>query len=174
MEKSFKNKNLLVIVFEVLVIALAVGGITFATQRLLNNRTLTEITTGEFNLDYVGDTDIVTSELEPISDNLINYETKDNVIRVEFSLRGVRQNGDEDLIYRYEETVLKIQQFIKIEEHADAHLHFKPEVSINNTQLYTKYPYLKNDIMCIENELHDFLYNFDEFDLKPSNIKTSF
>lgn len=99
MEKLFKNKNLLVIVFEVLVIALAVGGITFATQRLLNNRTLTELTTGEFNLDYVGNTDIVASNLEPISDNLINYETKDNVIRVEFSLRGVRQNGDENLIY---------------------------------------------------------------------------
>lgn len=93
-----------------------------------------------------------------------NHVTDSRVMYVNF----------EDLIYRYEETVLKIQQFIKIEEHADAHLHFKPEVSINNTQLYTKYPYLKNDIMCIENELHDFLYNFDEFDLKPSNIKTSF
>ena len=37
-DKSFKNKNILVIVFEILVIVLGVGGITFATSKLLNDR----------------------------------------------------------------------------------------------------------------------------------------
>ena len=99
MRNSFKNKNLLIIVFEVFVIALALGGVTFATQKLLSSRTLTEITTGEYNLDYVGDTSLVFDELEPISDNLINYDTKENVARVEFSVRGVKENGEDKLIY---------------------------------------------------------------------------
>ena len=99
MEKSFNNKNFLVIVFEILIIALAIAGITFATQRLLNNRTLTVVKTAEYNLDYVGSDTVTFTNLEPISDNLINYNTKDNVIRVEFSLRGVKENKEEKLIY---------------------------------------------------------------------------
>lgn len=99
MEKSFKNKNLLVIIFEILVIVLAVIGITYATQKLFNNSSLTMITTGEYNVDYVGESNIVAQNLEPISDNLINYNTSDNVIRVEFSLRGVKENDNDELIY---------------------------------------------------------------------------
>lgn len=99
MEKSFKNKNLFVIVFEVLVIALALGGITYATQKLLNNRVLTVITTGEYNIDYIGETNVAAKDLEPIDDNLVNYNSTDNVIRVEFSLRGVKENKNDKLIY---------------------------------------------------------------------------
>ena len=99
MDNSFKNKNALVIVFEVLVIVLGIGGITFATSKLLNDRTQTEIKTGEYNIDYVGDTELSFSEIEPMSDENINIDTKDNVIRLEFSLRGVSQNKNDDLIY---------------------------------------------------------------------------
>lgn len=99
MERSFCNKNILVVVFEILFIALAIGGITYATQRLLNNRTLTVVKTSEYNLDYVGNDTVTVSNLEPISDNLVNYNTVENVIRVEFSLRGVKENKDEKLIY---------------------------------------------------------------------------
>ena len=99
MEKSFSNKNILVVVLEVLIVALAIAGITFATQRLLNNRTLTVVKTAEYNLDYVGNDTVTFSNLEPVSDDLINYNTTDNVIRVEFSVRGVKENKDEKLIY---------------------------------------------------------------------------
>ena len=99
MERSFKNRNLFVIVFEVLIIVLALGGITFATQKLISGGTLTTIKTSEYNLDYVGDSNVVASDLEPISDNLINYNTKENVVRVEFSVRGVKENDDDKLIY---------------------------------------------------------------------------
>ena len=99
MEKSFKNRNVLVIVFEVLVIALALGGITYATQRLLNNRTKTIIVAGEYNLDYVGESAVSANNLEPVSDSLVGYDTTDNVIRVEFSVRGVKENKDDQLIY---------------------------------------------------------------------------
>ena len=99
MEKTFNNKNILVIVFEVLIIALTIGGITFATQKLLNNRTSTVIKTAEYNLDYVGSDIVTASNLEPISDNLVNYNTTDNVVRVEFKVRGIKENRDDKLIY---------------------------------------------------------------------------
>ena len=59
-----------------------------------------EIKFGEFNVDYVGETEIVANDLEPISDSLINYDTTKNVMRLEFSLRGVDTNEKpENLIY---------------------------------------------------------------------------
>ena len=99
MNQSFKNRNILVLVFEILVISLGVGGITFATSRLLNSRTTTIIMAGEYNVEYVGEEEIKASELEPISDSLIGINSNDKVIRVEFSLRGVKENDDPDLIY---------------------------------------------------------------------------
>ena len=99
MENSFKNKNLLVIVFEILIIVLGVGGITFATSKLINNSTTTILKAGEYNVDYTGDKEVVVTGIEPISDDLVNYNTHDNVIRVEFSLRGVSSNKEDNLIY---------------------------------------------------------------------------
>lgn len=95
---TFKNRNLLVLVFELFVIIVAIGGLTFATSKLMGGSS-TIITFGEYNVDYVGKTEIVVNDLEPISDSLINYNTSDNVIRLEFSLRGIQSNDDEDLIY---------------------------------------------------------------------------
>ena len=94
-----KSRNLLVIVFEILVIVLGIIGITYATSVIINNRTATLLTVSDYHVDYVGDSEITVSELEPISDSLINYNTRDGVIRVEFSIRGVRENGEADLIY---------------------------------------------------------------------------
>ena len=98
-DKTFNRRNLIVLIFELLVIIVAVGGLTFATTKLMNGSS-TYIKFGEYNVDYVGNTEIVVSDLEPISDSLINYNTKDGVVRLEFSLRGVNTNEDEDkLIY---------------------------------------------------------------------------
>ena len=69
-DSSFKNRNLLVIVFEVLIIIMAIGGITFATTRLIDGRSSTILTFGEYNVDYVGKTEILVDGLEPISDSL--------------------------------------------------------------------------------------------------------
>jgi len=99
MESSFKNKNFLVIVFEILIIVLGLVGITFAASRILNDRSTTLIIAGEYNVDYVGDTDVIANDLEPMSDSLVNINTTENVIRLEFSLRGVSTNDRDDLIY---------------------------------------------------------------------------
>ena len=98
-DSSFKNRNLLVLLFEILLIIVAIGGLTFATSRLMSGSTI--VTFGEYNVDYVGKTEVSVDGLEPISDSLVNYNTYKNVIRLEFSLRGVKENEDdeEELIY---------------------------------------------------------------------------
>ena len=99
MKEAFKNKSLLVVIFEIIIIALAIIGFTFATQKIINDRALMQITTGKYQLDYVGDTNVTVGELEPISDKLVDIDTKDHVIRAEFSVRGASSNGNDKLIY---------------------------------------------------------------------------
>ena len=96
-DSSFNSRNLLVLLFEILIIVIAIGGLTFATSKMLGSSTIVKF--GEHNVDYVGDTEIVVSDLEPISDSLVGYDTKEGVIRLEFSLRGVYEDREEDLIY---------------------------------------------------------------------------
>ena len=98
-DKSFKVRNTLVLLFEILLIIIAIGGLTLATSSLMSG-SRTKIKFGEYNVDYIGETEIVAENLEPISDSLINYNTKEGVMRLEFSLRGVDTNENaENLIY---------------------------------------------------------------------------
>lgn len=99
MKDYIKSKNMLVIIFELIIIALGIIGITFATAKLLNDRTATLITASEYNLDYVGDSYITIDNMEPIADELVNYNTNDKVMRLSFSVRGVKSNNDDKLIY---------------------------------------------------------------------------
>ena len=99
MKESFKNKNLLVIIFEIIIIILGIIGITFAAQKILNDRTTTSLKAGEYGLDYIGDKTIAISNIEPIDDSLINVDSRDNVIRLEFGVKGVSTNNNDKLIY---------------------------------------------------------------------------
>ena len=98
-DRTFKTRNTLVLLFEIILIVVAIGGLTFATANLMRG-SRTKIDFGKYSVDYIGKTDIVINDLEPISDSLINYDTKDGVLRLEFSLRGVDTNENpENLIY---------------------------------------------------------------------------
>ena len=98
-DKTFKSRNMLVLAFEILLIVVAIGGLTFAASSLMNG-TSTIINFGEYNVDYLGKTEVIAENLEPMSDSLVSYDTKDNVVRVEFSVRGVDTNENSDsLIY---------------------------------------------------------------------------
>ena len=99
MEENIKKKNLFVIVFEITVIALGIIGITFATSRLINDRTSTIVKTGEYEINYLGESNVNINNLTPMNDNLVNIDTRDNVIRLEFSVKGAKSNKSEDLIY---------------------------------------------------------------------------
>lgn len=66
----------------------------------------------------------------------------------------------EDLVYNYEKTKEKIEKFLGISKHARQLTKFDPSVSINNTQLFTKYIEYKKDIEMIEREIPETLYHF--------------
>lgn len=76
----------------------------------------------------------------------------------------------EDLIYEYETSITKIENYLGIEK--SRHIHplkfFDPKKSINNTQLFRKYPDMKKDIDLIEKELEVYLYDFDKYPIKTS------
>lgn len=82
-------------------------------------------------------------------------ETSDRVLTVQF----------EDLIYKYDETVRMIEQFLGVSKHNSPKTYFKPEVSINNTQLFNRFPDKYEDIKYIEDKLRDYIYQFP-FELK--------
>ena len=67
---------MLVLFFEIFLVIVAIGGLTFATSRLLGSQTIIKF--GEYNVDYVGDTEIVVSDLEPVSDKLIDINKYSN------------------------------------------------------------------------------------------------
>lgn len=68
----------------------------------------------------------------------------------------------EDLIYKYADTVKKVQKFVGFtnKEHVNPKTRFNPEVSIKNTQLFNSSAKYKKEIEVIEKELKEYLYNF--------------
>lgn len=79
-----------------------------------------------------------------------NYEDNAHVLRMNF----------EDMIYNYDTSCKKIEQFVGVKKHVTPKKYFDPAISINNTQLKEKYPEFAEDIAYIEKELKDYLYPF--------------
>lgn len=68
----------------------------------------------------------------------------------------------EDMIYDYDETVRHIFEILKIgpEEHVHKKEKFKPEKSINNTQLFSGKSQYAEECHIIEENLREYLYSF--------------
>ena len=69
----------------------------------------------------------------------------------------------EDLVFRYEDTCLFIENLLH-KKHIKKKESFKPELSINNTKLYIKYPCFADEIKYIEENLKGYLYDFESAD----------
>lgn len=84
-----------------------------------------------------------------------DYSDVNNILVVRF----------EDLIYEYNKTTSEIERFLGINQstHTCIKEFFQPSKSINNTQLFRKYPELISDISRIEAELKSYLYPFDNY-----------
>lgn len=80
----------------------------------------------------------------------------------------------EDMIYEYEKTVATIENYIGISK--TSHLHplsyFNPNKSINNTQLFRKYPDMKADVEKIERRLDKYLFDFEKYPILTKFGKT--
>jgi hypothetical protein len=69
----------------------------------------------------------------------------------------------EDLIYRYDESIKKVIDFVGIDEshHIKKGEVFKPEVSINNTKMWERYPEYKEACAIITEQLPDMLHRYE-------------
>ena len=91
---------------------------------------------------------------------------KDNILHLQF----------EELIYNYEESLVKIKTFLNLKdsEHTKKRQIFIPEKSQTNTQMFRKYPQYSKDIEKIEKELPEFCYPYSEVQARhflPEEIK---
>lgn len=69
----------------------------------------------------------------------------------------------EELIYEYDSSVKKIEDFLHLGEHKRPKTGFNPERSINNTQQIRLHPNDKAEIEYIEKELPEFLFPFEKY-----------
>ena len=87
-----------------------------------------------------------------------NYSEDTDILRIRY----------EDLIYEYDRMCKVIISFLGLEKSEWAKgTYFDPHVSINNTQLYLRFPEYLEDIKAIEKELPEYLYPFERYGLKP-------
>ena len=70
----------------------------------------------------------------------------------------------EDLIYHYEESVKKIEEFtgLKSEDHLNKFTRLNPKRSFYNTQIFTRNKKFEKDIKIIEEMLPEYLYDFSQ------------
>lgn len=69
----------------------------------------------------------------------------------------------EDMVYEYDESVRRIMDFCGLREHSRPRSIFEPNLSINNTQLFRRYPQYAQDIAYIERELPEYLVPFERY-----------
>ena len=91
------KKNFKVIMFELIVIVLAVVGITLAISYYMNNIAI-NTSNANVSLDYSGTTTLPTVSLMPVADSDVSTNTN-NVLRVNFSVKGTNANPNKDIIY---------------------------------------------------------------------------
>lgn len=104
--------------------------------------------------------------------NIIPVETPELFCKWYIYTRSHRKKEDfpsntlfiyfEDLVYKYEKTVKKIEAALSFnsKEHINEKKHFNPDVSKKNTRLWIKFPESKNEIELIENNLKNYLYDY--------------
>lgn len=80
-----------------------------------------------------------------------------------FNNSNVMEIRFEDMIYKYEETVKKIESFFGVSsnDHINKKKYFKPEMSGNNTKLWNRYRGESEAMKLIEIELSEWLYQYN-------------
>lgn len=98
---------------------------------------------------------------ETVDDFIMFYKTmiEDTKVNDHESILNIDY---EDLIYQYDTTRRRIEEFVGISNHARKHEFFKPMQSINNTQLFHLYDGYDKEIQKIATLLPGSLYPFEK------------
>lgn len=104
-------------------------------------------------------TDSVEKFIEFYKNQYVLYPDSSQILYLKF----------EDLIYRYTSTINEIEDFLGIKMHVRQYEFFDPSKSVNNTRLFEKIPNYSEDILKIERELDDFLFDFDKVNQMDNN-----
>lgn len=75
----------------------------------------------------------------------------------------------EELVYEYDMTVRKVEDFCHLKDHKYTLSKFDPNQSINNTQLFKLYNSYLSDVQKIEKELEKSLFDFDKYSSRTRN-----
>lgn len=96
--------------------------------------------------------------------NLEEVKHADNVLYIHF----------EELVYDYENTTRRIVEFLGLGKHSYPKKYFEPEKSIVNSQVFRKYPDLKEDCDYLEQRLKKFCFDYDAYPPIDLNNKNFF
>lgn len=86
-----------------------------------------------------------------IRDNQPYKEKNERVLSIRF----------EDMVYHYDETTRIINNFLHLPENPRPKTIFDPEISMPNTQVWKRFPEFSEDIKYIENELEEYLFDYN-------------
>lgn len=78
----------------------------------------------------------------------------------------------EEFILNYDNVSKQIIEFLGLKEHSYPRKYFNPARSINNIQIYKRYPDLKKDIKYIETHLPQYCFNFSKYGKIEHNGKS--
>lgn len=92
---------------------------------------------------------------------------REKLNRTKEDINNVMYLRFEDMVYDYESVKNRIMKFCELKQHSKPKSIFDPKLSINNTQVFRRYPELMEDIKVIERELKDFLYPFENYNDLP-------
>lgn len=98
-----------------------------------------------------------------IRENIDYSKDTDRVLRIRL----------EDMIFNYEKTTKKIMNFLNLKEenHINPKKFFNPLRSIKGSQIYKKIPGHEEEIKYIEENLKEYLFNFDKYELSKLNTE---
>ena len=108
-----KRYNTKFILFEIIVIMIGVIGITFAASYIMKNINV-NVDTATLAVDYTGSLTLPTVDLLPIEDSSVDTNT-DNVMRINFTVKGASSNPNIPIIYDVILSDLEIDKELKNE-----------------------------------------------------------
>ena len=110
---NIKKYNTKFILFEIIVIMLGIIGVTFAASYIMKSINV-NVDTAALAVDYTGSLTLPTVDLLPIDDSSVDTNT-DNVMRINFTVKGASSNPNIPIIYDVILSDLEIDSALKNE-----------------------------------------------------------